>query len=43
VAVREVKCVKGGSKPADYYIFFYGNGKVSHHLGTDFSQNTSII
>jgi hypothetical protein len=32
VAVKEVRWGIGGSQPADDYIFFYGNGNVSHHL-----------
>jgi hypothetical protein len=32
VAVQKVRWVEGGSQPADYHIFFYGNGN-NHHLG----------
>jgi hypothetical protein len=34
VAVKEVRLDKGGSQPADDYMFFYVNGNANHHLQT---------
>jgi hypothetical protein len=42
VAVQVVKCVEGGSHPADDYTFFYGNGKAYRVLGTDFFVHRGI-
>jgi hypothetical protein len=33
VGVEEVRWDKGGTKPADSYALFYGNGNADHHLG----------
>jgi hypothetical protein len=32
-SMTEVRWDKGGSQPVDDYTFFYGNGKLNHHLG----------
>jgi hypothetical protein len=32
----QVRWDKGGTEPADDYIFFYGNENADHHLGTGF-------
>jgi hypothetical protein len=41
-ALQKVKSVKGGSKSADNYILFYGNGNANCHLGTGFFIHRGI-
>jgi hypothetical protein len=43
VEVQEVRWVEGDSQPADNYIFFHGNGKANHHLGTGFFVHKGIV
>jgi hypothetical protein len=38
-AVKEIRCTKGSSEPADKHTFFYGNGSANSHSGTGFVHN----
>jgi hypothetical protein len=43
VAVRDVRWVKGGTQPADDYIFVYGNRNDNHYIGTGFFVHKGAI
>jgi hypothetical protein len=36
VGVQKVRWDRGGTEPADEYIFFYGKGNENHAFGTGF-------
>jgi hypothetical protein len=43
VGIQEVRCDRGGTKPAGEYILFYGMGNRYHEVGTGFFVHKRII